>query len=140
MYQHALVLINNEKDGQLLLQSVAENFYQPGTEITLAHITDDYRELDITSDAFMKDSQSEEIIMAKAMLSHLVEKCRFPVGVKGLVAIHHFADIARYIDETDVDLVIMGHTNRLFGSLFAHANDFINHLSIEVLIKHIDIH
>jgi len=140
MYKHALVLINNATDGQLLLQDIAEDFYRFGTEITLAHISDDFRELDITSDAFMKDSQSQEIILAKAMLSHLVEKCSFPAQVKEFVCLHHFDDIASYIDKAKIDLLIMGHENRLFGALYAQANNFINHLGIEVLIKHIATH
>ncbi|MGP3593702.1 universal stress protein [Vagococcus sp. WN89Y] len=140
MYKHALVLINNEEDGQQILQSIAQNFYQFGTAITLAHVTEDFRELDITSDAFMKDSQSEEIILAKAMLSHLVEKCSFPVQVKEFVALRYFDDITHYIDREGIDLLIMGHKNRLFGSFCAHANKFINHPGIEVLIKHINTH
>ncbi len=35
MYKHALILISDESDGQFLLQSVAQNFRDQGTAVTL---------------------------------------------------------------------------------------------------------
>ncbi|MFI8415580.1 universal stress protein [Serratia sp. NPDC078593] len=137
MYQHALLLLNNETDGRFLLQGVARRFYQQGTRITLGHLTEDYRELDIGSDAFIKDRQSAEIIAAKAMLSRLVKSARFPIDVKEIVTLHRIKDVGSYVAEAGIDLVIMGHKNRLFGALSSRSSEFINHLSVDVLIKHI---
>jgi hypothetical protein len=39
MYKHALILLSDESDGQFLLQSVAQNFHEQGTAITLGHLT-----------------------------------------------------------------------------------------------------
>jgi nucleotide-binding universal stress UspA family protein len=137
MYKHALLILCNETDGKFLLQSIARGFHEQGTAITLGHLTSDHRELDITSDSLTKDYQSAEIIAAKAMLSRLVESVNFPVDVKEIVTISRFKDVETYVAEAGVDLVIMGHKNRLFGMLSSHSIEFVNHLSVDVLIKHI---
>ncbi|MEX2944327.1 universal stress protein [Serratia fonticola] len=137
MYKHALLMLCDETDGKFLLQSVARGFHEQGAAITLGHLTSDYRELDITSDSLTKDYQSAEIIAAKAMLSRLVESVNFPVDVKEIVTISRFKDVETYVTEAGVDLVIMGHKNRLFGMLSSHSIEFVNHLSVDVLIKHI---
>ncbi|EFN5016608.1 universal stress protein, partial [Escherichia coli] len=33
-----------------------------------------------------------------------------------------------------------GHRNRLFGMISSHSIEFINHLTVDVLIKHITTH
>lgn len=140
IYKHALILLSDETDGQLLLQGVARGFQEQGTAITLGHLTSDYRELDIASDSLTKDHQSAEIIAAKAMLSRLVDTVSFPVDVKEIVTISRFKDVEACVKDSGVDLVIMGHKNRLFGTLSSHSIEFINHLTVDVLIKHITTH
>jgi len=140
IYKHALILLSDETDGQLLLQGVAKGFHEQGTAITLGHLSSDYRELDIASDSLTKDRQSAEIIAAKAMLSRLVEAASFPVDVKEIVTISRFKDVEACVKDSAVDLVIMGHRNRLFGMLSSHSIEFINHLTVDVLIKHITTH
>ncbi|MFV1478580.1 universal stress protein [Serratia marcescens] len=139
MYKHALILLSDESDGQFLLQSVAQNFHEQGTAITLGHITADYRELDIASDSLTKDRQSADIIAAKAMLSRLVELASFPVDVKEIVTINRFRDVEACVTGSGIELVIMGHKNRLFGTFSSHSIEFINRLTVDVLIKHIII-
>ncbi|GAB2941131.1 universal stress protein [Hafnia psychrotolerans] len=136
IYKHALLLLNDETDGQFLLEGV-QGFNEQGTAITLGHLTADYGELDIASDALTKDRQSAEVIAAKEMLSRLVDSVSFPVDVKEIVTIHRFKDVEAYVTEAGIDLVIMGHKNRLFGMLSSHSIEFINHLTVDVLIKHI---
>jgi nucleotide-binding universal stress UspA family protein len=104
--------------------------------ITIGHLTSLY----IVSDTLTKGRQSAEIIAAKAMLSRLVEIVNFPVDVKEIVTISRFNDIEACVTEAGVDLVIMGHKNRLFGTLSSHSIEFINHLTVDVLIKHITSH
>ncbi|MGC6389941.1 universal stress protein [Ewingella sp. S1.OA.A_B6] len=140
IYKHALILLSDETDGQFLLQGVAKGFHEQGTAITLGHLTSDYRELDIASDSLTKDRQSAEIIAAKAMLSRLVDTVNFPVDVKEIVTISRFKDVEACVTGSGVDLVIMGHKNRLFGTLSSHSIEFINHLTVDVLIKHITTH
>jgi hypothetical protein len=137
MYKHALILLSDESDGQFLLQSAAQNFHEQGTVITLGHLTSDYRELDIASDSLTKDRQSADVIDAKAMLSRLVASASFPVDVKEIVTINRFRDVEACVTGTGIDLVIMGHKNRLFGTLSSYSFEFINHLTVHVLIKHI---
>ncbi|EOS9218597.1 universal stress protein [Escherichia coli] len=140
MYKHALILLSDESDGQFLLQSVAQSFHEQGTAITIGHLTSDYRELDIASDFLTKDHQSADVIAAKAMLSRLVQSARFPVDVKEIVTIRRLRDVEVCVTEAGVDLVIMGHRNRLFGMISSHSIEFINHLTVDVLIKHITTH
>lgn len=73
IYRHALLLVQNETDGLLLLEQAERLAKEMGTRITVGHLSADYRELDYTSDSLTKDRQSREVIDAKAMLSHLVE-------------------------------------------------------------------
>lgn len=140
VYKHALILLSDESDGLLLLQSVAQNFHDQGTLITLGHLTSDYRELDIVSDALTKDHQSVDVIAVKAMLSRLVESASFPVDVKEIVTINRFRDVEACITGAGIDLVIMGHRNRMFGVLSSHSIEFINRLTVDMLIKHIITH
>ncbi|MEN0617529.1 universal stress protein [Klebsiella indica] len=137
IYRHALVLVQNETDGQLLLQHAECLAKETGTLITVGHISTDYREMDFTSDSLTRDLQAREIIDAKAMLSRLVESCSIDIEVRSIVTIHRFKDVEAIIQRENIDLVMLGHKNRLFGEYSSFSFEFINHLSIDVLIKHI---
>jgi hypothetical protein len=69
IYRHALLLVQNETDGLLLLEQAERLAKEMGTRITVGHLSADYRELDYTSDSLTKDRQSREVIDAKAMLA-----------------------------------------------------------------------
>ncbi|PVZ87950.1 universal stress protein [Serratia sp. S1B] len=137
MYKHALLLVQNEADGRLMLYHAERWVKEMGTRITLGHISSDYRELDYTSDALTKDRQSREVIEAKLMLSRLVESTTIDVSVRPIVSIHRFEDVASLIENEGIDLVMLGHKNRLFGVYSSFSFEFINRLSVDVLIKHI---
>ncbi len=137
MYKHALLLVQNEIDGVLLLHHAERLAKEMGTQITLGHISSDYRELDYTSDALTRDRQSHEVIEAKAMLSRLAESSSIHVQVKSIISIQRFKDVEAVIQHEDIDLVMLGHKNRLFGVFSSFSFEFINHLSVDVLIKHI---
>jgi nucleotide-binding universal stress UspA family protein len=49
-----------------------------------------------------------------------------------------FKDMEKFINENDIDVVIAGHKNRFMGSLTSWSAEFINHLSIDVLIHHVE--
>ncbi|MBH2534386.1 universal stress protein [Serratia marcescens] len=137
LYQNALLLVQDERDGRLLLRHAERLNQQMNTRITVAHISADYAELDYLSDAQTKDRQSSEVIAAKAMLSRLVEDCTIPLEVRAIVSIHRFKDIEALIAREGVDLLLLGHQNRPFGVFASFGFEFINHLSIDVLIKHV---
>lgn len=137
IYQHALLLVQDESDGLLLLEHAERLAKEMGTSVTIGHISDDYRELDYASDSLTKDLQSREVIDAKAMLSRLVRASTINVKVKSIVTIHRFQDVEAVVKQEDIDLVMLGHKNRLFGVYSSFSFEFINHLSVDVLIKHI---
>lgn len=138
-HKHALVLFNDGIDGHILLQGVARDFYNRGTKITLAHISVDYRELDIVCDAMTKDRMSSDIISTKEIFSHLAECATFPVDVKEIVTLNRFKEVNTFVKEAGVDLVIMGHQTRFLGMFSSYSIAFTNHLAVDVLIKHIPI-
>jgi hypothetical protein len=115
IYRHALLLVQNETDGLLLLEQAERLAKEMGTRITVGHLSADYRELDYTSDSLTKDRQSREVIDAKAMLSHLVESSNIDIKVRAIVSIHRFRDVENVVKHEDIDLVMLGHKNRLFG-------------------------
>ncbi len=137
MYRHALLLVQNETDGRIMLHHAERLAKEMGTRITVGHISSDYRELNYGSDAPEKDRQSNEVIEAKAMLSSLVESADIDVTVKSIVTIHRFKDVEALVETEGIDLVMLGHKNRLFGVYSSFSFEFINHLSVDVLIKHI---
>ncbi|SAD65237.1 Uncharacterised protein [Enterobacter hormaechei] len=92
IYRHALLLVQNETDGLLLLEQAERLAKEMGTRITVGHLSADYRELDYTSDSLTKDRQSREVIDAKAMLSHLVESSNIDIKVRAIVSIHRLPD------------------------------------------------
>ncbi len=137
IYRHALLLVENETDGLLLLEQAEGLAKEMGTRITVGHLSADYRELDYTSDSLIKDRQSQDVIDAKAMLSRLVESSSVDIEVRSIVSIHRFRDVEAVVQREDIDLVMLGHKNHLFGFFPSFSFEFINHLSVDVLIKHI---
>lgn len=137
VYHHALVLINNSLDGIPLLAHAARLARQNPMTITVAHISTDYRAMNYISDSLMDDVVSEDVISAKALLSELAASVDVPVQTLDLVTTRRFDDVEKCVQERQIDLVIAGHHNRLLGVLGSHSMDYINHLSVDVLIKHL---
>ncbi|KFD21826.1 universal stress protein [Yokenella regensburgei] len=137
VYHHALVLINNSIDGIPLLQHAAALAQESNMEVTVAHISTDYRAMNYISDSLMDDVVSDEIIQAKALLSELASSVSYPVHTLSLVTVRRFDDVETCVRERRVDLVIAGHHNRLLGVLASRSMEYINHLTVDVLIKHL---
>lgn len=136
-YRHILVLIHDERDGlPLLCQTVAMVRRLP-IAITVGHLNADYAELEYGSDALVKDRQAQEVIAAKAMLSRLVSAVDAPVAVKEIVTIRRFKDVNDFIHQAGIDLVVVGHQNRLFGFYSSYSLEFVNRLDVDVLVKHL---
>lgn len=137
VYNHALVLINSSLDGIPLLAHAATMAQENAMTITIAHISTDYRALNYVSDSLMDDVVSQEVIQAKALLSELAESVSLPVQTLELVTTRRFEDVESCIRDRRIDLVIAGHHNRLLGVLASHSLEYINHLTVDVLIKHL---
>ncbi|XBS71512.1 universal stress protein [Acerihabitans sp. KWT182] len=138
IYKHALVLAYDEADGRLLLSHASRLAKAYGTKITVAHIGFDWRWLDYTSDTLTKNRQAREVIEAKAMFSRLIESADCPVAAREIVTMYRFREVERLIKKEGIDLLMVGHRNRFMGVLSSFSFEFINHLSIDVLVKHID--
>ncbi len=136
-YSHALVLVHNKEDGTVLLSQAARLAEQLQIKITLAHVSDDYREMNYVSDSLMDDVVSEEVINARALMSELVTGCTVPVDTREIVTIRRLDDVEKCVTELGVDLVIVGHRNRFLGSLTSRSMEYINHLNVDVLTRHI---
>lgn len=136
-YRHALVLAHDEIDGKILLSHGSKMAHTLGTKITIGHISSDYRELQYLNDNTIVDKQSKHVIEAKEMLAELAKSIDFPTGIEELVSITRFKDIANLINERQIDLLIVGHKNRLFGVLSSYSFEFINRINIDVLVQHI---
>ena len=102
IYRHALLLVQNETDGLLLLEQAERLAKEMGTRITVGHLSADYRELDYTSDSLTKDRQSREVIDAKAMLSRLVESSSIDISVRSIVSIHRFRDVEAVVQHEEI--------------------------------------
>lgn len=137
VYQHALVLINSSLDGVPLLAHAAKMAEENAMRITIAHISTDYRALNYVSDSLMNDDVSQEVIQAKALLTELATTVALPVQTLSLVTTHRFADVEECVHKRGIDLIIAGHHNRLLGVLASHSLEYINHLTVDVLIKHL---
>ncbi|EKZ6151220.1 universal stress protein [Klebsiella aerogenes] len=137
VYHHALVLINSSLDGVPLLQHAARMAQENGMRITIAHISTDYRELNYVSDSLQNDEVSQEVIQAKALLNELATTVALPVQTLSLVTTRRFADVEECVQQRHIDLIIAGHHNRLLGVLSSHSLEYINHLTVDVLIKHL---
>ncbi|MDT8699785.1 universal stress protein [Kluyvera ascorbata] len=138
VYHHTLVLINNSLDGVPLLQHAASMAQESAMKITIAHISTDYRALNYVSDSLMDDDVSQEVIQAKALLSELAATVSLPVQTLALVTARRFEDVEACVQHNNIDLIIAGHHNRLLGVLASHSLEYINHLTVDVLIKHLD--
>ena len=137
VYQHALVLINSSLDGVPLLAHAAKMAEENAMRITIAHISTDYRALNYVSDSLMNDDVSQEVIQAKALLTELATTVALPVQTLSLVTTRRFADVEACVRQRNIDLIIAGHHNRLLGVLASHSLEYINHLTVDVLIKHL---
>ena len=137
VYHHALVLINSSLDGVPLLAHAAKMAEENAMRITIAHISTDYRALNYVSDSLLDDDVSREVIQAKALLNELATTVALPVQTLSLVTTRRFADVEACVRQRNVDLIIAGHHNRLLGVLASHSLEYINHLTGDVLIKHL---
>jgi len=137
VYHHVLVLINSSLDGIPLLRHAAMMAQESELKITIAHISTDYRALNYVSDSLMDDVVSQEVIQAKALLSELAGSVSLPVETLELVTTRRFSDVETCIQQRNIDLVLAGHHNRLLGVLASHSLEYINHLTVDVLIRHL---
>lgn len=137
LYTHALVLVQGKEDGEPLLAQAAALSRPLGMKITVAHICTDYREMNYISDSLMDDAVSKEILQTKALLSELMSHVAEHVDARELVTLRRFEDIQKCINDTGVDLIIAGHRNRFMGTLTSRSAEYVNHLNVDVLIKHI---
>ncbi len=137
VYHHALVLINSSQDGVPLLQHAARMAEANAMRITLAHISTDYRALNYVSDSLLNDDVSEEVLQAKVLLNELAASVSLPVQTLSLVTTRRFADVEACVNQRGIDLIIAGHHNRLLGVMASHSLEYINHLTIDVLIRHL---
>lgn len=89
------------------------------------------------SDSLQNDEVSQEVIQAKALLNELATTVALPVQTLSLVTTRRFADVEECVQQRHIDLIIAGHHNRLLGVLSSHSLEYINHLTVDVLIKHL---
>lgn len=137
VYHHALVLINSSQDGVPLLQHAARMAEENAMRITLAHISTDYRALNYVSDSLLNDDVSQEVIQAKVLLNELATSVSLPVQTLSLVTTRRFEDVEACVNQRGIDLIIAGHHNRLLGVMASHSLEYINNLTIDVLIRHL---
>ncbi|QLK20713.1 universal stress protein [Raoultella ornithinolytica] len=137
VYHHALVLINSSQDGVPLLQHAARMAEENAMRITLAHISTDYRALNYVSDSLLNDDVSQEVLQAKVLLNELATSVSLPVQTLSLVTTRRFEDVEACVNQRGIDLIIAGHHNRLLGVMASHSLEYINHLTIDVLIRHL---
>ncbi|WP_210487927.1 universal stress protein [Pantoea ananatis] len=136
-YTHALVLVHGRKDGEVLVNTAAALACQAGIQITLAHVSDDYRMMNYVSDSLMDDVVAEAVIRGKAMLNALAASMPENVETRELVTMHRFEDVEKCIAELGIDLVIAGHRNRFMGQLTSGSLEYVNHLNTDVLVTHL---
>ncbi|ADU72168.1 universal stress protein [Pantoea sp. At-9b] len=136
-YSHALVLIHDREDGAVLVKLAAILAEQLAMKITLAHVSDDYREMNYVSDSIMDDVVSADVIKVKEFLSSLTAAMPVPADTRVLVTMSNIDDVEECIVDLNIDLIIAGHRNRFLGLLTSKSMDYINHLNVDVLIRHI---
>ncbi|MGS3449238.1 universal stress protein [Klebsiella electrica] len=137
VYHHALVLINSSQDGVPLLQHAARMAEENAMRITLAHISTDYRTLNYVSDSLLNDDVSQEVLQAKVLLNELAASVSLPVQTLSLVTTRRFEDVEACVNQRGIDLIIAGHRNRLLGVMASYSLEYINHLTIDVLIRYL---
>ena len=59
------------------------------------------------------------------------------VKARSIVTIHRFKDVEELIKHDEIDLVVLGHENRFFGVYSSFSFEFINYLTVDVLVIHI---
>lgn len=136
-YHHALVLVHDEKDGVVLLNHAADLARDTGVKLTVCHIDHDWRTMNYGSDSLWNDYEAKTIIASKEMLSRLAKVINYPIDTAELITLYRFDDVEKFIVSNAIDLVIVGHRNRFAGVLTSESMEYINHLAIDVLIKHI---
>lgn len=136
-YTHALVLVNDKQEGVWLLSRATALAQALKMKITLAHISDDYREMDYVSDSLLDDAVAEEVLKGKAMLSELVASSSQRLETAELVTMGRIGDIDKCICGMKIDLLIAGHRNRFMGAFMSRSAEYINNLNIDILITHI---
>lgn len=136
-YTHALVLVHGREDGEVLVNTAAAIASQAGIQITLAHVSDDYRVMNYVSDSLMDDVVSEAVIQGKAMMNALAASMPENVETRELVTIRRFEDVEKCIAELGIDLVIAGHRNRFMGQMTSDSLEYVNHLNTDVLVTHL---
>ncbi|WP_458038911.1 universal stress protein [Pantoea ananatis] len=136
-YTHALVLVHGREDGEVLVNTAAALASQADIQITLAHVSDDYRVMNYVSDSLMDDVVAEAVIHGKAMLNALAASIPENVETRELVTMHRFEDVEKCIAELGIDLVIAGHRNRFMGQLTSGSLEYVNHLNTDVLVTHL---
>lgn len=135
-YKQELILVHDDIDGQLLLEHAERMAVQMKTQIMVGHISEDYRELNCILDAPDEDLQSRTIIKVKAMLSQLADISQVNVYVSIIVSIHLFKDVSSLVENEQIDLIMLSHKSGLFGVYRSFSFEFINHLAVDILIKH----
>ncbi|WP_230492496.1 universal stress protein [Martelella alba] len=136
-YHHALVLAHDEQDGAILLAAAVELAADSDMKITLGHIQSDWRLMNYVSDSLMDDREAQDVIAAKNMLSRVAGAVAYPVDTLELVSMRRFDELRALVADKSIDLVITGHHNRFMGVLTSGSMDYINHLSVDILIKHL---
>lgn len=84
-------------------------------KVTLAHISDDYREMNYIPDSMLNNAVSEEVIKARALFSELADAVSLPMATRELVTMRRFEDVEKCIEELEIDLVIAGHITALWA-------------------------
>lgn len=136
-YKHILVLVQGLEDGRVLIHKASVLGVDLSAKVTVAHISEDYRELNYVSDSLMDDVVSKEIIDAKNMLSELVKYSINTVEIEQIITTRGIHDLEKCITHIAADLVVIGHRNNFLAHLYSHSSQYINHLPVDVLIHHI---
>ncbi|BDH47715.1 universal stress protein [Salmonella enterica subsp. enterica serovar Choleraesuis] len=136
-YHHILVLIRDKQDGVLLLEQAVRVASLGQARITLGHVAVDYQAMNYVSDSLMNDVQSQQVIGIKSLFSELVGGVSYPVTTTLIISLDRMKSLNKFITENQVDLLMAGHKNRLFGSVSSDAMNFVNSTTTDVLIKHI---
>ncbi len=87
----------------------------------------------------MRERKSARISSPSSIPSSRELACTvsLPVDTLSLVTTRRFEDVETCVRQRQIDLIIAGHHNRLLGVLSSHSLEYINHLTVDVLIKHL---
>lgn len=137
-YRHILVLIRNADDGRILLEQATDLAQSSQARVTVGHVAMDYQALNFISDSQMNDTQSRQIIDIKGWLSGLIKNVTWPVATTLIISMDRMKALNQFMEANAVDLLLVGHQNRLFGSAFAESMRYVNSTHCDVLVIHID--